>query len=215
MKKIYTTILAALLSASVTLAEEGSFSFVRNGEVVPSGSTVTVTEPEIENYGVFKVWKMESGLFLHNNTNGSLSVKIEAKGVDNYSEIMVCPFESCKSWVGDEVPFPDAFSMTAGQTADMMTHIENMDFTGAATCPIPKASMKFKAINAANANDFAEVTLVFDATGENSIHAVQVTDKKAEVFNLCGKKVADTTQGLPVGVYIVRQGNKSKKITVR
>ena len=40
-------------------------------------------------------------------------------------------------------------------------------------------------------------------------------DALCEVFNLNGVKVAESTDNLPAGIYIVRQGNTVKKIAVK
>ena len=40
-------------------------------------------------------------------------------------------------------------------------------------------------------------------------------DAPCEVFNLNGVKIADSTDNLPAGIYVVRQGNTAKKIAVK
>ena len=41
------------------------------------------------------------------------------------------------------------------------------------------------------------------------------TDIPVEVYTLNGVKVADSTNGLPIGVYVVRQGNEVRKLSVK
>lgn len=43
----------------------------------------------------------------------------------------------------------------------------------------------------------------------------ETTDAPTEVYNFSGIKVADSTENLPAGTYIVRQGNKAKKIAIK
>ena len=40
-------------------------------------------------------------------------------------------------------------------------------------------------------------------------------DAPAEIYNFSGIKVADSTENLPAGTYIIRQGNKTKKIAIK
>ncbi|MDE6083648.1 MAG: leucine-rich repeat domain-containing protein [Muribaculaceae bacterium] len=40
-------------------------------------------------------------------------------------------------------------------------------------------------------------------------------DAPCEVFNLNGVKIADSTDNLPAGIYVIRQGNTAKKIAVK
>ena len=40
-------------------------------------------------------------------------------------------------------------------------------------------------------------------------------DAPCEVFNLNGVKIADSTDNLPAGIYVVRQGDTAKKVAVK
>jgi len=53
---------------------------------------------------------------------------------------------------------------------------------------------------------------------QDAIEVVEVeaaTDGAVEVFNLAGVKVADSLEGLPAGIYIVRKGSTVRKVAVK
>lgn len=56
---------------------------------------------------------------------------------------------------------------------------------------------------------------VYDPASIDEIFTDFNEDAPYEIFNLNGVKVADTTENLPSGIYILRQGNLAKKIAVK
>ena len=54
-----------------------------------------------------------------------------------------------------------------------------------------------------------------DFTGIEMVMAELDPNVPVEIFGLSGTKVADTTEGLPAGLYIIRQGKISKKVAVK
>lgn len=52
------------------------------------------------------------------------------------------------------------------------------------------------------------------ASGTTIISNVDAANGSSAVYNIQGMKVADTTDNLPSGVYIIRNGNETKKISV-
>ena len=56
---------------------------------------------------------------------------------------------------------------------------------------------------------------VYDSTSIVEIIPDFNKDAPYEIFNLNGVKVADSTENLPSGIYILRQGNLAKKIAVK
>lgn len=56
---------------------------------------------------------------------------------------------------------------------------------------------------------------VYDPASINEIFTDFNEDAPYEIFNLNGVKVADSTENLPSGIYILRQGKLAKKIAVK
>lgn len=55
----------------------------------------------------------------------------------------------------------------------------------------------------------------YDFAGLDEVMADAITNNSIEVFNLNGMKVSDNTNSLPQGIYIMRQGNITKKILIK
>lgn len=55
----------------------------------------------------------------------------------------------------------------------------------------------------------------FDFSGLTDVAIDCKNEPDIEVFNLNGLKISNSTVGLPKGVYIIRQGNKTKKVIVQ
>lgn len=213
MKKLYATICAALLGTSAMMAEEGTFSFVHNGEVVPNGGTVTLTDVELEtDLGDIKVWEMKAGLYVRNNSNAAERLGILATGVDNYNDIQVCPDGSCRPWSNGVVDVEFKEAVAAGALADTEIHTSFFDFTGNGPAA-GTSTITVKAYCPLDPDDCTTVTLVFDTTKSSLVKVEQPV--KVEVFNLCGKKIADTTTGLTQGIYIIRKNGTSHKVTIK
>ncbi len=71
-------------------------------------------------------------------------------------------------------------------------------------------------ITVRSADGNAEATCAVTVLSQSGIESVS-TDCTAEVevFNLTGVKVADSTEGLPAGLYLVRRGSAVRKVTVK
>lgn len=65
------------------------------------------------------------------------------------------------------------------------------------------------------ATDEAESeTADVDANSPANLRGMAVS-KETEIYNLCGKMIATSTIGLTKGVYIIKQGNTSRKVVIR
>lgn len=213
MKKIFTTILAALIGSTALMAQEEdtSFSFYRNGELVPNGSTVTITEFKVEeDFGVMALIEMNSGITVRNNYEGKGNVIISATGISNYESIQVCPGGNCIPWRADGTIVSAAIEIESEGEIDPQCHISGM-------FPAPFSYIGSITITAADYfddEDATTITVVFDTTG-SSIKGVKSDKSKCEVFNLCGKKIANSTVGLGKGIYIVKQNGTSRKMVIK
>lgn len=217
MKKLYATILASLLGSAALMAQS-TVVFVHNGEVVPNGGTVTVTEVEKEvfdypEWGIsFTDYKMESGIYLKNTSSMPTQVVVSAVGLDNYDPISVCAGGSCIPWDKNGNIKTEAFSIPANGEVSSEIHAGKTDEDGSGFSL--KGSLKVKVAVAGNENNASEITIIFDSSA-SALSAVANDNAKVEVFNLCGKKIANSTIGLNKGVYIIRQGKVSRKITIK
>ncbi len=81
---------------------------------------------------------------------------------------------------------------------------------------VPSAASKIKYSNAQEWNRFKNI-VVYDTSGIEDVGSDDgmTADEPVEVFNMAGVKVADSTEGLPSGIYIVRQGAKTTKLAIR
>ena len=55
----------------------------------------------------------------------------------------------------------------------------------------------------------------YDFNGVEEIEADIDMNAPAEVYTLAGVKVADAVEGLPAGIYLIRQGGKVQKFAVK
>lgn len=214
MKKLYTTILAALLGTSAMMAEEGTFSFIHNGEVVPNGSTVTVSEVEMEDLGDnMLVFEMQSGLYIRNNESSDQKLTLLATGIDNFESIQVCPDGNCRPWINGTVEAGFKNAVAAGEQVSPEIHVSSVDFTGNTNFNY-KGSIKVRAYCTYDEEDFTEITLVFDSSA-SSLDKVKKNDQKLEIFNICGRMIGNSAEGLKKGIYIFRQGDVSRKVVIK
>lgn len=213
MKKLYTTILATLMGTSVMFAEEGTFSFIRNGEIVPNGSTVVVSEVEAEDWGdgMFS-FEMQSGLFIRNNETSDQKLTVLATGIENYNEIQVCPDGNCRPWSDGIVEASFKNAVAAGEQVSPEIHMSHLDFSGSSSFSF-KGSLTVRAYCTYDEEDYTEITLVFDTSASN-INIVK-NPKKLEIFNICGRMVGNSAEGLQKGIYIFRQGDVSRKVVIK
>jgi len=213
MKHLYTTILTLALATSSMMAEEGTFSFVRNGEVIPNGSTITLSEVHCEDLGDMKIWEMPSNLGVKNNEASAQALSLLCTAVENItSDVSVCPDGNCRSWVNGTILADFNLPIAAGATADCQIHVSYTDFEYLPTFSY-RSVMKVKAYCTLDEEDFTEITVIFD-TSASKLNQLE-TSTHAEVFNLCGKKIADTTAGLKKGMYIIRQNGVSRKVIIK
>lgn len=212
MKKLYTTILASMLGTAALMADEGTFSFVRNGAVVPNGSTVTITEVEVQDFGdnMF-AYDMQSGLFIHNNEETAQKLSIKATGIENYEDIQVCPDGNCLPWSNGVIEADFKNPIPADGLGDAGIHIGYMDMEGKGFSF--KGSITVRAYCSLDDEDFTEITLVFDSSA-SSLSKVK-SSQKLEVFNICGRLVGNSATGLKKGIYIFRQGDVSRKVVIK
>jgi len=212
MKKLYTTILASMLGTAALMADEGTFSFIRNGEVVPNGSTVTVSEMEVQDYGGgMAAYDMKSGLYIRNNEETAQKLSILATGIENYEDIQVCPDGNCIPWSDGVISANFANPIPAGGTGDAGIHIGYFDTDGVGFSF--KGSIKVRAYCTLDEEDFTEITLIFDSSA-SSLSKVE-SGKKLEIFNICGKMIGNNANGLKKGIYIFRQGDVSRKVVIK
>ena len=217
MKKFFTTIMVALLGATSLMAqeEETTFSFYRHGELIPNGSTVTISEYDvIADMGATALIEMQSGIVVKNNYGGRNFLLITATGIENFDNgldgptIQVCPGGSCIPW-SEEGTITSKEIEVETDEINPMIHIGGM-------FPSPfsyKGSMTLTAASFDDDEDATTITVVFD-TNASSIKPIK-NNAKCEVFNLCGKKIADTTVGLSKGIYIVKQNGTSRKMVIK
>ena len=77
-----------------------------------------------------------------------------------------------------------------------------------------KGSVELKAYCTLDPDDCTTITVVFD-TDAQGINKVTNDNNKMEVYNLCGKKIAESTMGLTKGIYIIKQNGTSRKVVIK
>lgn len=190
--------------------------FTFNGEIVPTGSTVTVSEYELAEAmeGVMNIFEMQSGLAIKNVSGGDDKVSLHAIGIENFLDIQICPDGNCRPWIDGEITADFKDKIPAGESADCSIHVSYMDMTCSETLNY-KGSVKLEAYSYYDEEDITSITLVFDTSASGSGIKKVKADKKCEVFNLCGKKIADSTTGLTKGIYIIKQNGTSRKVVIK
>lgn len=221
MKKLYATIFALIAGASVAMAQDNTtFAFVYNGEVVPNGSVINVADAELAaSFGTIRIYEMHIDLKVKNVSEDACNLTLGCEGKENYNNIQFCPNNNCQPWpmlspvLTTEYKTPIASGAIADEadwlhvSSTVMT--ESFEYDG---------TVLVKAYPTAKEDDCATVTVRFNTAGTNGIQdlgTLTASQNGVEVFNLCGKRVATTTEGLPKGIYIVRQGGTSRKVTIR
>lgn len=212
MKKIYASIFATLLGATMAFAqeEEHTLNFVYQGEVVANGATITVTEVETIEIIPGTIWmnEMDPKLQVINNEDSKVKATMECEGILNYESVEFC-WGQCYAW-GNNTKLSNTIDVEANETKVAQVHVaENcapQDF-------VINSSVKLTLYPALDPEDVVTLTLVFDSSS-SSVKEV-TKDKQMEVFNLCGKKVGNSTIGLSKGIYIIRQGGTSRKVTIK
>lgn len=234
MKKLFTSITVALLGASAVYAQNASsFAFTYKGETVANGATIVITE-----YGIADGTEAGDGIFamhapiqVKNASSKAAKLSLFCAGKENYeysneegsffATVQFCPNGNCQPWT-DEAMLSTTYdaAIAAGAVADESDwiHVSIMSDDPNAAWTY-KASVELKAVNADNESDCATITVVFDTNegvngGVQRLHSF-ATDSKVEIFNLCGKMVANSTAGLTKGIYIVKQNGASRKVVIK
>ncbi len=207
-------------SASLMAQEEPtSFAFLYNGEVVPNGSVINIATVSTTDLGAIRIFDMHIDLKVKNVSEDASKLTLVCEGKENYQKISFCPNGNCISWPMDG---NNRLSTTYNAVAaDAIA--DQMDWLHASSGAVTDASFEYdgtvtlKAYPPLDDEDCAVITVRFNTAGTEGIQnlAAMQNEQQVEVFNLCGKKVADGLNGLSKGIYIIRQGNNSRKITIR
>lgn len=221
MKKLYASILTAMLGCASLMAqeEETIFQFTYNGEVIPNGSVVNVSTLHLEADipGVMQIYAMAAPIQVKNVSEDDEKLTLKCVGKDNYEQVAFCPNGNCLPWSSNELSTDYASAIVAGEVADNSDWLHvSLQIMGDDAAEYD-GTVELMAYPTFDEENCATITVHFDTKGTDgvqSLHSIK-NDQKVEVFNLCGKKIANTTVGLPKGIYIVRSGNTSKKMTVR
>lgn len=211
MKKIYTLISAALLTAFGSQAE--SLHFTVGGEEVANGSRVNIT-------GCYDGYMFNPHLTVTADKGGTMTGTVEVTKLscqpeldqDTWAtggqlEVTWCAFGSCVP-VKLGTPCTKSGSLTAGKPEDMELEFmitlgdsqsfEALTFDG---------ECEFKCSFAGE--DYSLTLYVTQTSGVNEIE--DDLNATPEYFDLQGRRVMEPAGG----IYIVRQGNKVTKRVIR
>ena len=216
MKKIYATIFAALIGSTALMAqeEEHTLSFVQNGQVLANGATITVSEVEYQDltaYGMGYAVEMAPKLSVRNNDEVKVKATMDCEGSGaNFERIEFC-FGNCYSWAG-RTKLTSTVEIPASSDYTAQIHVGGT-FVDEKNYSISDATVKLTLYPEMDPDDAVTLTVNFDTTGAGIKAARE--QKPVEVYNLCGKKVATSTLGLSKGIYIIKEGGVSRKVTVK
>ncbi|MBO4754296.1 MAG: hypothetical protein J5543_06855 [Bacteroidales bacterium] len=209
MKKFYSTILALIFCSSALLAqEETSFAFMLGDEVIPNGGTVTISEYEDLDFMI----EMHAAVYVKNVCEDATKLSLTCVGKENYNDIQFCPNNNCIPWNEEgqiTTNYMDAIQpgATVEQGKDWL-HAQVFDTKSF------KGSVELKAYCTLDPEDCTSITVIFD-TDAQGINKVISDNNKMEVYNLCGKKIAESTKGLAKGIYIIKQNGASRKVVIK
>lgn len=229
MKKIYATIIAAFCASATLMAQNTSFGFLFNGEPVANGSVITIAEAEVApgcepEDGIYA---MHSDIKVKNVSSSATSLTLTIVGKENwdqtiddpwfYGTVQFCPNGNCRAWADkDQISEDYDAPIPAGTIADESDwlHVSIMSDDPVWSY---KGVVELKAINSNNESDCATITVIYDTNGVTGVQSLGSLkrDVKCEVFNLCGKKIANSTVGLTKGVYIIKQNGTSRKVVIK
>lgn len=208
MKKFYSTILAILFCSSALMAqEETTFAFMFGNEVIPNGSTFTVSESEGDDFAL----EMHAHIYVKNISEDASQLSLKCIGKENYNDIAFCPNNNCLPWSSNEITTNYSNAIAPGATVE-----EGSDWLHVLTFDTKsfKGSVELKAYCTLDPDDCTSITVVFD-TDAQGINKVTNDNNKMEVYNLCGKKIAESTMGLTKGIYIIKQNGTSRKVVIK
>ena len=209
MKKLYSTIIALIFCSSALLAqEETTFAFMYGDEIIPNGGTVTISEYEDLDFMI----EMQAAIYIKNVSEDASKLTLTCVGKENYDPcIEFCPNGSCRSWKDvNEITVNYDEAVAPGGTVE-----KGNNWLHATTFEKSfKGSVELKAYCTLDPEDCTSITVLFD-TDAQGINKVTNDTNKMEVYNLCGKKVAESTKGLTKGIYIIKQNGVSRKVVIR
>ncbi len=210
MKKFYSTILAILFCSSALLAqEETTFAFMLGDEVIPNGGTVTISEYSDFDFMI----EMQAPVYIKNVSEDASKLSLTCVGKENYKDIEFCPNGNCMAWPsdGNEITTNYKDAVLPGSTVEQGKNwLHAMAFDTKSF----KGSVELKAYCTLDPDDCTTITVVFD-TDAQGINKVTNDNNKMEVYNLCGKKIAESTIGLTKGIYIIKQNGTSRKVVIK
>ncbi len=210
MKKLYSIIFTLLFCSSAIMAqEETTFAFMFGDEVVPNGGSVTISEFEDLEFMI----EMKAPVYIKNISEDPSKLSLTCVGKENYKDIEFCPNGKCMAWPsdGNELTTNYQESILSGSTVEQGNNWLHAMIFDAKTF---KGSVELKAYCTFDPEDCATITVVFD-TEAQGINKVTNDSNKMEVYNLCGKKVAESTIGLTKGIYIIKQNGSSRKVVIK
>ena len=210
MKKFYSTILAILLCSSALMAqEETTFAFMLGDEIIPNGGTVTISEYSDFDFMI----EMQAPVYIKNVSEDASKLSLTCVGKENYKDIEFCPNGNCMAWPsdGNEITTNYKDAVLPGSTVEQGKNwLHAMVFDSKSF----KGSVELKAYCTLDPDDCTTITVVFD-TDAQGINKVTNDNNKMEVYNLCGKKIAESTMGLTKGIYIIKQNGTSRKVVIK
>lgn len=228
MKKIYATIIAAFCASATLMAQSTSFGFLFNGEPVANGSVITIAEAGVAEGCEPEdgIYAMHSDIKVKNVSSSAASLTLTIVGKENWdltiddpwfnATVQFCPNGNCRPWFGEEITVAYDSPIPAGTIADEKDwlHVSIMSDDPVWSY---KGVVELKAINSDNESDCATITVIYDTNGVTGVQSLGSIkrDAKCEVFNLCGKKIANSTVGLTKGVYIIKQNGTSRKVVIK
>lgn len=234
MKKIYATIIAAFCASATLMAQNTSFGFLFNGEPLANGSVITIAEAEVApgcepEDGIYA---MHSDIKVKNVSSSATSLTLTIVGKENWDQLIDDPWfnaivqfcpnnncspKGCQPWNDEGILSTNYLSpIESGTIADESDwlHVSIMSDDPVWSY---KGVVELKAINSNNESDCATITVIYDTNGVTGVQSLGSLkrDVKCEVFNLCGKKIANSTVGLTKGVYIIKQNGTSRKVVIK
>ncbi len=211
MKKFYSTILAILFCSSALMAqEETTFAFMYGDEVIPNGGSITISEYEDYDFMI----EMQAAIYVKNVSEDASKLSLTCIGIENYNpSIEFCPNGNCMAWPsdGNELTTTYKDNVSAGGTVEKDKNWLHAMVFDAKTF---KGSIELKAYCTLDPDDCATITVVFD-TDAMGLNKVSSESNRMEVYNLCGKKIAESTMGLTKGIYIIKQNGTSRKVVIK
>ena len=211
MKKFYSAILSILFCSSTLMAqEETTFAFMFGNEVIPNGGTITISEYEDYDFMI----EMQAAIYVKNVSEDASKLSLTCVGIENYNpSIEFCPNGHCLPWPSesnelstnyDNTVLPDS-TIEKGKNWLHAMVFDTKSFKG---------SVELKAYCTLDPDDCTSITVVFD-TDAQGLNKVTNDGNKMEVYNLCGKKIAESTIGLTKGIYIIKQNGSSRKVVIK